>query len=416
MNITFTLKGVKTIKKLYVRLYQNKLDLSVSTDMMLMDLDWDAENQSIKNDADSNLNIQELKVFILRRFNKDFSSGTIIDKDWLQKCVKTSFMRPNLESNLINPEHTLYLSSFCAWWMENHSENWKTSHKKVMSNVLKSQYNSFVDLLKCYEELIDYKLQLRNLSVNEINSFVDFLENKEYQVATIERIVGRFRFFMNRALEFNFDVSQAYKQKIYMGENEDLNKVFLTKEEIEKITSKDFSFDSELDIAKQNLLILVHTGMRGGDFLKNMDLSKINNGFINLKTSKTGQSVVIPLHKTVKKILNINFGNLPPKMTLFDFNKSIKEICRICDINDLVDGKKFDSSKKRKVRSIYKKWELISSHSCRRGFATMYKGKISDEAICSILGWSSSEMLKLYNQTTKIEYANELNNLWSKTN
>ena len=48
MNITFTLKGAKTIKKLYVRLYQNKLDLSVSTDMMLMDLDWDAENQSIK--------------------------------------------------------------------------------------------------------------------------------------------------------------------------------------------------------------------------------------------------------------------------------------------------------------------------------------------------------------------------------
>lgn len=87
--------------------------------------------------------------------------------------------------------------------------------------------------------------------------FVEFLENKEYQVATIERIVGRFRFFMNRAVEFNFDVSQAYKQNLY-GENEDLNKVFLTKEEIEKITNKDFSFDSELYIAKQNLLILVY--------------------------------------------------------------------------------------------------------------------------------------------------------------
>jgi hypothetical protein len=47
MNITYKLQGVRAIKKLSVRFFHNKLDLSTVTNVMLMSSEWDVENQSV---------------------------------------------------------------------------------------------------------------------------------------------------------------------------------------------------------------------------------------------------------------------------------------------------------------------------------------------------------------------------------
>jgi len=86
----------------------------------------------------------------------------------------------------------------------------------------------------------------------------------------------------------------------------------------------------------------------------------------------------------------------------------------VCDIDEVVEGKLFDDKKKRKVRGFYKKYQLITAHSCRRGFVSIYKDKISKEAMCSILGWSSDQMIEVYNQRSKSDYAKELETYWNK--
>ena len=55
-------------------------------------------------------------------------------------------------------------------------------------------------------------------------------------------------------------------------------------------TNTDFSFDPELNIAKQNYVILLFTGLRGSDGLKKLDISNIDNGFIKIKTSQKKNS------------------------------------------------------------------------------------------------------------------------------
>lgn len=412
MNISYKLQGTKAIKKLAVRFYHNKLDLSIAMPIMLMEHEWNPEAQLVVNNNDLNIALQGLKLDILRQYNTDFCKGGIINKPWLQNIVKTSFMRPKMENGLVSPDYTVFVSEFATWWLDRHAKKWKVSHKETMSEGLQNQYRKFVSIFQEYESVIGEKLQLRNVTINELNSFVDFLETENYQVSTIERHLGRFRFFMNRAAEHNIEVNPAYKQRIYLDKDDDFEGIYLNEAEIQKIIDKDFSYDYELDIVKQNFMIGLHTGLRVSDFLK-LDTSNIENNIIKVRTKKTGTKVVIPMHPIVKKIIDANFGNLPPKVSSSDFNKHIKTICNKSGINNMVYGKLFDKASKRKKIGYFEKYKLVSSHICRRSFATNNYDKVSKEVLNAVCGWSKkSTQAEHYNKTSKLEYAAIMQNQW----
>lgn len=413
MRISFTLTGTKSIKKLSVRFYHNRLDLSSSLNVMLTDSEWDATNEVVVGNHEVTIALQELKTAILRGYNRDFCRGMIIDKAWLQNVIKTTFMRPKEENGFVIPAHTIYVSDFATWWLENCADEWKVSARKFMDIPAQNQYKKFVETLTDYEAVIGEKLQLRSLTKKEIEGFIDWLETENYQTSTIERNIGRLRFFLNRASEMNHEVKQAYKERIYFEEEVEVDTVYLNPMEIQKIIDKDFSYDEELDIAKQNFLLGLFTGQRISDFLR-LDASNIKDGNFTIKSKKTNIKTVIPIHPVVEEIINNNFGCLPRKISSSDFNKHIKTICQICEIDNVVFGKVFDNKLKRKKVGFYKKYELVTSHICRRSFATNF-ADAGSQTLNSVLGWSkTSKMSSHYNKKSKVEYANEMKKQWNQ--
>jgi len=414
MNIDFKLTGTKEIKKLSVRMRHNRLDLSSSLNVMLMDSEWCLSTQTVKDNAEVTIALQELKTDILKNYNKDFCNGKLIDKNWLQKVIKDSFMRPKEEKSMISPLHTIYVSDFATYWLENFSSDWKVSAKKKMEEPAKNQYKKFVETLNEYEKVIGEKITLRNNTKKDLEGFIDWQETENYQNSTIERNIGRLRFFLNRATEMDFEVSQAFKERIYFDPENDIEGVYLNEQEIQKIIDKDFSYDEELNVAKQNFILGLFTGLRVSDFLK-LDANNIKDGNFTIKTQKTKAKVVIPIHQEVEKLLNDNFGYLPQKISSSDFNKNIKTICQVAEIDNLVYGKLFDKDLKRKKIGYFEKYKLISSHVCRRSFATNNYGKVDDAVIKSICGWSKkSTQLNHYNKTSKVEYAEIMKRQWKQ--
>lgn len=412
MNIQIKAVGLKEIQKIYIRVYANRLDLSVCTELSVLKSDWDAETESSKTDLQLNENLLKLKLEVLKQFNYNLTKGLIINTIWLKNVVKTTFDRPIQEVGLVNSDFNIYVSDFAYHWLDNFASNWKVSQKKFLTAVGKSQYRKFVDVLAEFEKSEKTKFNLKDLTIDDIYLLVNWLQEQEYNSSTIERYIGRLKFFLNRATEHKINVSNVRNQRIYIDKDEDIEHVILSETEINKIINTDFSFSQELSIAKQNYILLLFTGLRGEDGLQKLNINNFQDGFIKFKTSKTGQPVVIPVHKELDKVLNANFGNLPPKMNLTDFNIAIKKICQVCEFDELVEGKLFDKKKKRKVKGWYKKYSLISSHSCRRGFCTMYYGKLPNEVIASVLGWSNNAMVNHYNKTTKEDYANILKQHW----
>ncbi len=194
---------------------------------------------------------------------------------------------------------------------------------------------------------------------------------------------------------------------------------YLNEEEIKSIFNFDFSHDKTMDEVRDNFVIGLWSGLRISDFLTHLDVSNIEDGFIKIKTQKTKTKVAIPIHPQVAAILKKRNGKLPEKISTQNFNDKIKIIAKLCNIDEEMIGGVMKVDKKtkikRKVIGVYKKWELVTSHICRRSFATNLFGKIPNKVLIDICGWANEEMLFNYNKQTKMESAMILKKHWETT-
>jgi len=419
MNIRYEIKGNKQIKNIYIRLYQGKFDVCAPVGLFVLEEDWNWQTESSNSDDLLNIKLQELKLTVLKEVNQSFSNGSIITSETLKSIVKEQFNRPTNEIGLINQDKDVYLSDFASFWIENHSKAWKVSAKKFMSKVQISQYKKVIEQLSEYEKFANCKLTLKDLTVDEIYQFANWYEENDYNNSTIKRNIGRLQFFLNRAIEEGIKVSNAHKQRIYIeSDSDELESVYLNETELELLHNRkewksDLFSEEDLENAKDNLVLSCYTSLRISDFMHGLDTSKIKDNQILIRTQKTKQFSVIPLHKFVKEILSKRFGNLPKKFDNHTYNLMIKECCRIVKIEEQIFGKLWDKGKKRKVKGYWQKWQMISSHCGRKSFISNLKGKVSDNVLMSIGAWKSNEMMAHYNKTSKSEYAEQLNQYWN---
>ena len=115
---------------------------------------------------------------------------------------------------------------------------------------------------------------------------------------------------------------------------------------------------------------------------------------------------------TTKEIIS---SGLPYKISMPKFNKYIKIICEIAEVNQMTEGaivKVIEEGKgnkeKRKINGIYPKWQLMSSHVCRRSFATNLYGILPTPLIMQITAHSSEKMLLNYIGKNSLDYAQQI--------
>ena len=412
MNIKFYINGNKPINKLYVRVYHSGLDVCAFTGLFV-DGNWDADSQSLANSSDLNIKLSELKTYILTDLNKAFASGDIINRLWLENVIKQAFDRPKHEIGLKNKDYEIYLTDFAEFWIKNHADKWKVSARKFMGKKLKGQYQKVSDDLKEFEKFAKRKITLKEINSEVFDEIVVWLEDLDYQSSTIERFVKRVKFFCSRAKSLGYSVNDNYNERVFFPEQDELDGIYLNEQEIEKVFKLDLSHDNLLDNVRDNLIISCWTGLRVSDFMYNLKTDNIKNGFISIKTQKTGAFVKLPIHKMVKSILEKRFGQLPEKTTYGIYNKGIKTICMLAEIDELVYGKLWDDEKKRKVLNYRPKWNYVSTHIGRKSLASNLAGKVSNDIIKSVCGWTNTSLVEFYNKTSKTDYAKQLEHHWN---
>jgi integrase len=96
-------------------------------------------------------------------------------------------------------------------------------------------------------------------------------------------------------------------------------------------------------------------------------------------------------------------------------NDYIKIVCEKVGINEDVEGSKTTEIKKkvwRKIKGIYKKHELVSTHICRRSFATNHYGKLPTPVIMAVTGHTTEKMFLNYIGKTAKDNAETLSKFW----
>ena len=279
-----------------------------------------------------------------------------------------------------------------------------------------ARYKTVKNKINEFEQYRGRKILVKNVGTKFIEEFEQYLiDVDKLNINTIGRYIKFVKTVCMFASNTNNIATNPTLNQI-KGYSEKAHKVFLTPNELATIENTTFK-RTALENAKDWLIIGCYIGQRVSDLLILADGNiTTRNGLklIELTQKKTGKLVSIPLHPKVSEILEKRNGNFPEKISAQKFNKHLKDLCKLAEINEPTEGAKFDKTTKRKVKGTYPKYELITSHVCRRSFASNFYGEIPTPLLMGITAHSTESQFLEYIGKTSTDYAIQIAEYWSK--
>lgn len=297
---------------------------------------------------------------------------------------------------------------YFEWFLDYYSiNNSPFTRKPLDAGTLRTYKNSKKFLVKYLNHKNIKTFYFEDIDKKFYNDYVNYAKSKGYSRNYIGTNIQKLKTIIGHAFENNVHNNEEYKKRYFAKLQEEINHPYLNEDELSAINKLKLDDELENDV-RDIFLIGSYTGLRVGDlttFLKSPILLS-NNGkeFINLKQSKTGGEVYIPLNKIIKGILRRRGGNFPPNIHSNVINKVIKNIARKAKINDLFTLER--TVHDRKVKIVKPKHKFITTHTARRSFCTnaYYKGMpIQDIMLFS--GHKSEKMFHTYIKVSKKKHA-----------
>lgn len=352
--------------------------------------------------------LNALENHILKEYNTDYSKGVIFSKDWLSEKIDTFFNRIEVKTD--DAVFLNYLQNFI---------DFKRSTSSYTDCTLR-KYNNLKDRFTQYQKKKKKTFLLQDVGAKTL---IDF---KNYLITDCDLMETTAVRFLKNLKTVLFDAEQNGKSIHYQirgfstGTTNTEYKVFLSFDEIEKIKEIQ-TINTDWNIAKDWLVLGCYLGQRASDLLrmtKRMIYTKTDSEgnsfrFLEIKQQKTGEKVVIPLHDEVETILNKYNGDFPPSFANnFDsnavlFNRHIKKVCELAGIHEIIKGKVYNEGKKKNEIVEIEKCFLVSSHVCRRSFATNFYGNkmFTTPQLMAITGHSTEQMFLNYIGKTADDWA-----------
>ena len=284
----------------------------------------------------------------------------------------------NLPSlNRREPEHKVRLVDFIKAYINNNimsKKSWTDSYNLVCRKI---------EQFEMYHSDILYT---HNASGNCLRQFVDFLQNQNLRPGYILGIISKTKSMIRLAAEYGFQIDPSYSKVIVPDEVP--HTIALTIGEI-AIIYKCKNLTKLQDEIKDIFIFGCVVGQRYSDY-SIMSIKNANGpDSFQIRQKKTGKVVDTPAGEIAHEILSKYGGKLPKTRSIQQFNKQIKLICKKAGITKEVTisktvGKEYISQK-------YEKWQLVSSHTARRTFATFMNqsGKCTIDELQLLLGHSN---------------------------
>ena len=249
-------------------------------------------------------------------------------------------------------------------------------------------YKTTLNHLKKFKSDTGHRLQLDRIDLSFYNKFVKYFQDQNFTTNTIGKNVKNVKVFMKNAFKRGQTNSTAFMDEDFRVIAEDTDQIYLNTSELEKIYDLGLSDNPRLDRVRDLFIIGCWSGLRFSD-LSHLTQDNIvlidDKEFLKVKTQKTGEIVIIPLHWTVREILNKYNGNIPRVISNQKMNDYLKELADKAKINSSVRIAKTRAGKVIETTRI--KSDLVTVHTARRSFATnMYNADIHPITIMKITG------------------------------
>lgn len=266
------------------------------------------------------------------------------------------------------------------------------------------QLNVSLSKLKGFELHTKKKIVFDSVDMNFYDRFLSFCTTHEkLAVNSIGTHIKNIKMWMNASLLDGLHTNTIHQHRAFRKPTEEADTIYLDETDIKRLIDKDLPSE-RLRQVRDLFVLACYTGVRIQDYNKLNRFHLVNDDtMFKIRTEKTGVEVLIPLHTEAKKIL-LRYNGMPKVISNQKFNDYLKELCRFAEIDELVQVTRTVAGKR--TTSICPKYELVSSHTARRSFATnAYKAGVPTLAIMAITGHTTEKVFLKYVRVTKEEQA-----------
>jgi len=415
-TIKFFLRNVKADKKesIYMIVRNQNDKLVYSTGLRVNPKHWNIEKQRIKNVStvknrdEINNQLERLNYEIARYIMELTQNGTGVV---MQKIKEYAAILTGKEA-----EQPKTFFPFVANYIEKSKARTNEKSGKDITKSTIKKYNTCFNYLKKYAKVKKFKngeIDFQDITLNFYFDFTEYLKKTlNLSTNTIGKQIAVLKMFLRVATDNGLSTNPDFKSTRFKIITEDSDSIYLNENELWKLYDLDLSANNRLEKIRDLFLVGAYTGCRFSDVV-NIKKDSIKDKKIHITQIKTGKDVAIPLHPIVKAIWEKYNGNLPQNVSNQKFNDYIKEVCQLAELNE--PTAKSITKGGMRITKRFEKWELVTSHTARRSFATnLYKSGFPAISIMAITGHRTETSFLKYIKVTPTEHADLLQLHWDK--
>lgn len=407
MTTAFYIRKYKNEATIWFRVsYQRGSMFRKSTGEKIPANAWDSKKQKVKDLVTTSAYASKINKR-LKRITDKYEQQTK-GEDINDKLLERIWQK-------IDQKQTNSFTDFCDSYY-----NWiqTNNHPKTKRPYAKQTIKKYEQTIKKFKEFqeYNYEVNFKDLDKSFHTDFIRYFEGVGLAPNSIAVFVKYLKVIAKAAKEDHPVNPFILSSDFYLPSNETFD-VYCSIDEIKRI--KKWKTDNEsLDNVRNWFIFGCWTGLRVSDWSR---VEKLDSEFIEitpLKTKETsGKAVVIPLHPWIKELPKLR------KISEQKFNEYIKIVAEKAGLTDYTYGSKMENVNpnedenaimRRKVGN-FPKCQLISSHTCRRSFATnAYLMNVPTITIMNITGHTTEKNFLKYIKVTPKEHANKLANIWNK--
>lgn len=284
-----------------------------------------------------------------------------------------------------------------------------------------------------FQQETRHRYDFNDIDMTFYYDYTAYLKKKGYAINSVGKCVKELKAIMYSAEIEGHHSNNIWKDKKFKGTRVDVDSIYLTNEDLEKMMAVDLSkFGIGHEQARDIFMVGVWTAQRVSDYnnIKKEDfdtlvknvmheepdpehpgqmrawIEKQEITYLNIRQQKTGARVSIPCNSKLMEILK-KYDYQMPHLEDQVINRYIKEVAKEAGLTEPVEIETTKGGTPKK--ETFEKWQLIHTHTARRTGATlMYLAGIDLYDIMKVTGHTSPAMLKKYIKAENLKVVEKL--------
>ncbi len=402
-SVTYNLRNPNSKKEtpiiLIYRYDRNKI--KYSTDEIIHPKNWNPETQRARASMTDCVTLNKLLDKLEAEFKNShrnlFAANQNVTPDAIKNLVDESLER--------KPKERKEFWEFYEFFIET-----VTAIKKESTI---STYKQTKTVLKDFEKFKNKKIVFSNITIDLYNELIAYMTTeKRFCLNTIGKHIKILKTILSEATERGINKKIDFKNKKFKVFSEETDSIYLTESDLSILFKTNLTKTESLERARDLFLVGCWTGLRFSDFTR---LQKVNKDDENVKIKdlKNGKNIVVPIHPILKKIIIKYNYNWPPSISNQPFNRYLKDIGKIAKLEDNITLSRSKSGKQEQTN--FKKFQLITTHTARRSFATnLYLSGYPSIGIMAITGHKTEKAFMRYIKVAPEQHAKKLKEFWER--